>query len=96
MTRHDVDHGGRPAQGVRPPITAVLPYYGYARQDRKTWQGTDLCQIGGQLDYSGGSQRVLTMDLHAGQIQGFFDIPVDHLGRHRFWLIILPARICLM
>jgi len=61
-------------------ITAVVPYYGYARQDRKA-RGRDpiTAKLIANLITVGGARRVMTMDLHAGQIQGFFDIPVDHL-----------------
>jgi len=61
-------------------ITAVLPYYGYARQDRKV-RGRDpiTAKLVANILGASGVRRVLTMDLHAGQIQGFFDIPVDHL-----------------
>ncbi len=61
-------------------ITAVLPYYGYARQDRKVSPRTPISgKLVADLITAAGADRVLTMDLHAGQIQGFFDIPVDHL-----------------
>ncbi|HHT01985.1 MAG TPA: ribose-phosphate pyrophosphokinase [Firmicutes bacterium] len=61
-------------------ITAVLPYYGYARQDRKTRGREPIsAKLVANLITVAGARRVLTMDLHAGQIQGFFDIPVDHL-----------------
>ena len=62
-------------------ITAVIPYYGYARQDRKT-RGREpiTAKLVANLLATAGADRVLTMDLHAGQIQGFFDIPVDHLA----------------
>jgi len=61
-------------------ITAVLPYYGYARQDRKTGPRTPIsAKLVANLITTAGAQRVLTLDLHAGQIQGFFDIPVDNL-----------------
>lgn len=61
-------------------ITAVMPYYGYARQDRKTRARDPItAKLVANLITSGGARRVMTMDLHAGQIQGFFDIPVDHL-----------------
>lgn len=61
-------------------ITAVLPYYGYARQDRKTRARDPItAKLVANLLTASGADRVLTMDLHAGQIQGFFDIPVDHL-----------------
>jgi len=61
-------------------ITAVLPYYGYARQDRKARSRDPItAKLVANLITTAGARRVLTMDLHAGQIQGFFDIPVDHL-----------------
>lgn len=61
-------------------ITAVIPYYGYARQDRKS-RGREpiTAKLVANLIQSAGATRVLTVDLHAQQIQGFFDIPVDHL-----------------
>ena len=61
-------------------ITAVLPFYGYARQDRKDRPRVPItAKLVANLITTAGAKRVLTMDLHAGQIQGFFDIPVDHL-----------------
>ena len=61
-------------------VTAVIPYFGYARQDRKTGSRTPIsAKLVANLITEAGANRVLTMDLHAGQIQGFFDIPVDHL-----------------
>jgi ribose-phosphate pyrophosphokinase len=61
-------------------ITAVLPFFGYARQDRKDRPRVPItAKLVANLLVAAGVQRVLTMDLHAGQIQGFFDIPVDHL-----------------
>ena len=61
-------------------ITAVIPYFGYARQDRKPGPRTPIsAKLVANLITSAGAHRVLTMDLHAGQIQGFFDIPVDNL-----------------
>ncbi len=61
-------------------ITAVVPYYGYARQDRKTQPRDPItAKLVANLITAAGADRVLTMDLHAGQIQGFFDIPVDNL-----------------
>jgi ribose-phosphate pyrophosphokinase len=61
-------------------ITAVLPYYGYARQDRKDQPRVPItAKLVANLIVAAGAKRVLTMDLHANQIQGFFDIPVDHL-----------------
>ncbi len=61
-------------------ITAVIPYYGYGRQDRKAQPRVPISsKLVADLIETAGTHRVLTMDLHAGQIQGFFDIPVDHL-----------------
>jgi ribose-phosphate pyrophosphokinase len=61
-------------------ITAVMPYYGYARQDRKDKPRVAISsKLVADLLTAAGTDRVLTMDLHAGQIQGFFNIPVDHL-----------------
>ena len=61
-------------------ITAVIPYFGYARQDRKSGPRTPIsAKLVANLITSAGADRVLTMDLHAGQIQGFFDIPTDNL-----------------
>ncbi len=61
-------------------ITAVIPYFGYARQDRKDQPRVPItAKLVANLLTTAGADRVLTMDLHAGQIQGFFDIPVDHL-----------------
>ncbi len=61
-------------------ITAVIPYYGYARQDRKDQPRVPItAKLVANLITTAGTDRVLTMDLHAGQIQGFFDIPLDHL-----------------
>lgn len=61
-------------------ITAVMPYYGYARQDRKPGPRTPIsAKLVANLITRAGADRVLTLDLHAGQIQGFFDIPTDNL-----------------
>ncbi|NTI81380.1 ribose-phosphate pyrophosphokinase [Agrobacterium rhizogenes] len=61
-------------------ITAVIPYFGYARQDRKTGPRTPIsAKLVANLITEAGADRVLTLDLHAGQIQGFFDIPTDNL-----------------
>ncbi len=61
-------------------ITAVVPFYGYARQDRKDQPRVPItAKLVATLITTAGADRVLTMDLHAGQIQGFFDIPLDHL-----------------
>ncbi len=67
-------------RGSAQRITAVMPYYGYARQDRKTGPRTPIsAKLVANLITTAGADRVLTMDLHAGQIQGFFDIPTDNL-----------------
>ena len=61
-------------------VTAVMPYYGYARQDRKVASRAPItAKLIADIITAAGADRVLTIDLHAGQIQGFFDIPVDHL-----------------
>ena len=61
-------------------ITAVIPYFGYARQDRKDKPRVSLgAKLVANLLTAAGATRIITMDLHAAQIQGFFDIPVDHL-----------------
>lgn len=61
-------------------ITAVLPFYGYARQDRKDKPRVPItAKLVANLLVSAGADRILALDLHAGQIQGFFDVPVDHL-----------------
>src|SRR6478735_3396758 len=61
-------------------ITAVIPYFGYARQDRKDKPRVAIgSKLVANLLTTAGANRVMTMDLHAPQIQGFFDIPVDHL-----------------
>lgn len=61
-------------------ITAVIPYFGYARQDRKDKPRVSIgAKLVADLIHTAGASRVMTMDLHAGQIQGFFNIPVDHL-----------------
>ncbi len=61
-------------------ITAVVPYFGYARQDRKTGPRTPIsAKLVANLIHTAGASRVLTLDLHSGQIQGFFDIPLDNL-----------------
>jgi len=66
------------ASGAR--ITAVIPYFGYARQDRKDQPRVPItAKLVANLITTAGADRVLTVDLHAGQIQGFFDIPLDHL-----------------
>lgn len=61
-------------------VTAVIPYFGYARQDRKMGPRTPISsKLVANIITAAGANRVLTIDLHAGQIQGFFDIPLDHL-----------------
>src|SRR5208282_4836271 len=61
-------------------ITAVIPYFGYARQDRKVGPRTPIsAKLVANIITASGASRVLTVDLHAGQRQGFFDIPLDHL-----------------
>ena len=61
-------------------ITAVIPYFGYARQDRKVVPRTSIsAKLVSNLIAKAGADRVVTIDLHSGQIQGFFDIPVDNL-----------------
>src|SRR5262245_30821746 len=61
-------------------VTVVLPYYGYARQDRKAQGRVPIsAKLVANLLTAAGANRVLALDLHAAQIQGFFDIPVDHL-----------------
>jgi ribose-phosphate pyrophosphokinase len=61
-------------------ITAVIPYYGYGRQDRKVAPRSPItAKLVANLIVAAGATRVLSMDMHAGQIQGFFDIPFDHL-----------------
>ena len=67
-------------RGSAARITAVIPYYGYARQDRKDQPRVPItARLVANLLEAAGADRVLTMDLHANQIQGFFDIPLDHL-----------------
>ena len=67
-------------RGSAARVTAVLPYYGYARQDRKDQPRVPItARLIANLLQTAGADRVLTMDLHANQIQGFFDIPLDHL-----------------
>src|SRR5579859_2690459 len=61
-------------------IVAIMPYFGYARQDRKVKPRTPIsAKLVADLVYAAGADRVVAVDLHAGQIQGFFNIPVDHL-----------------
>lgn len=75
-------------------ITAVLPYYGYARQDRKVSPRAPItAKLVADLITTAGANRVLTMDLHAGQIQGFFNIPVDHLFSAPVLLEYIRSRV---
>ncbi len=68
-------------------ITAVIPYFGFARQDRKDRPRVGIAaKLAANLLVAAGANRVMTMDLHAGQIQGFFDIPVDHLNATAIFL----------
>ncbi len=68
-------------------VTLVIPYYGYARQDRKSEGRTPItAKLIANMITAGGADRVLTIDLHAAQIQGFFDIPVDHLSATEVFL----------
>jgi ribose-phosphate pyrophosphokinase len=75
-------------------ITAVIPYYGYARQDRKVAPRTPItAKLVADLLQSAGASRVVSMDLHAGQIQGFFNIPFDHLYAMPVFLDYLRPRL---
>lgn len=68
-------------------ITAVMPYYGYGRADRKAEPRVPIsAKLVANLIVAAGANRVLTLDLHAGQIQGFFDIPVDHLYANKIFI----------
>ncbi len=74
-------------------ITAVIPYYGYGRQDRKVQPRVPISsKLVANLIETAGTHRVLAMDLHAGQIQGFFDLPVDHLYATPVLLDYIRAR----
>src|SRR5271154_5691874 len=67
-------------------VTAVIPYFGYARQDRKSAPRTPIsAKLVANLITEAGANRVLTMDLHAAQIQGFFDIPVDNMSAENIY-----------
>jgi len=75
-------------------VTAVVPYFGYARQDRKVDPRVPIsAKLVADLITTSGASRVLTMDLHAGQIQGFFNIPVDNLFATRVLLKYVRERI---
>src|SRR5699024_1381522 len=68
-------------------VTAVIPYFGYARQDRKDQPRVSIAsKLMANVLTEAGADRILTMDLHAAQIQGFFDIPVDHLYASRLFI----------
>ncbi len=74
-------------------ITAVIPYFGYARQDRKDKPRVPIsAKLVANLLQAAGAHRVMTMDLHADQIQGFFDIPVDHLKSEAIFIPYLQAQ----
>lgn len=76
-------------------ITAVIPYFGYARQDRKVAPRVPItAKLVADLLVTAGAQRILTMDLHVGQIQGFFNIPVDNLYAAPVILSYLKDRFC--
>lgn len=75
-------------------ITAVMPYYGYARQDRKVAPRTPItAKLVADLLQSAGASRVVAMDLHAGQIQGFFNVPFDHLYAMPVFLNYLQPKL---
>jgi ribose-phosphate pyrophosphokinase len=74
-------------------ITAVIPYFGYARQDRKDKPRVPIsAKLIANLLVSAGANRIMTMDLHADQIQGFFDIPVDHLKSNAIFVPYLESQ----
>jgi ribose-phosphate pyrophosphokinase len=74
-------------------ITAVIPYYGYARQDRKDKPRVPIsAKVIANLLEAAGANRIMTMDVHADQIQGFFDIPVDHLKSEAIFMPYLEAQ----
>jgi len=77
-------------------ITAVIPYYGYARQDRKTAPRQPItAKLVANLLQAAGITRVLSVDLHAGQIQGFFDVPYDHLYAMPIFIDHIRQQFCL-
>lgn len=74
-------------------ITAVIPYFGYARQDRKDKPRVPIsAKLIANLLHTAGANRIMTMDLHADQIQGFFDIPVDHLKSEAIYIPYFQAQ----
>mgnify|MGYP006180018537 CR=1 FL=1 len=75
-------------------VCAVIPYYGYARQDRKDKPRVPIgAKLVAKLLETAGATRIMTMDLHADQIQGFFDIPVDHLDGNYIFVPFKSRRI---
>jgi ribose-phosphate pyrophosphokinase len=85
-----IDAGRRASAGY---ITAVIPYFGYARQDRKDKPRVPIsAKMIANLLQAAGADRVMTMDLHAEQIQGFFDIPVDHLKSDAIYIPYLQQQ----
>lgn len=75
-------------------ITAVVPYFGYSRQDRKaTGREPITAKLVADLISTAGADRVMTLDLHSGQIQGFFDIPVDNLMADKLFARALPSEV---
>ena len=73
-------------------ITAVIPYFGYARQDRKDKPRVPIsAKLIANLIEAAGANRIMTMDLHADQIQGFFDIPLDHLKSNAIFVPYLEG-----
>ncbi len=85
-----VDAARRASAGY---ITCVIPYFGYARQDRKDKPRVPIsAKLIAELLQAAGANRVMTMDLHADQIQGFFDIPVDHLKSEPIYISYLDAQ----
>ena len=74
-------------------VTVVVPYFGYARQDRKDKARVSIAaKLIANLLSASGADRLMTMDLHAGQIQGFFDIPVDHLDASALFVPYLKSK----
>lgn len=85
-----IDSARRASAGY---ITAVIPYFGYARQDRKDKPRVPIsAKLVANLLTAAGASRIMTMDLHADQVQGFFDIPVDHLGSEAILMPFLQKK----
>ena len=77
-------------------ITAVIPYFGYARQDRKVQPRAPIsAKLVSEIILKAGIDRLVTVDLHAGQIQGFFDVPVDHIYAAPIFIEYMPNLILL-